>query len=148
MRCTHCLTWEQRAEFGKILVRVSSKIRIEYTTVLPEGLLLTASAGLCEILVMKFSALGKQLLSRFVTSLKLSSASSKRVKNFQGNVGWLMAMALKQLRLALADLCYQHQADAELNHPLMVRAVLRCTKKIPSKEQTCSSLHPSAEQSH
>lgn len=87
IRRTDCLTWEQRAEFGKVLVRVSSKITTERTTVLPEGLFLTASAGLCEILVMKFSALGKQLLSRFVTSLKFSSASSKRVKNFQGNVG-------------------------------------------------------------
>jgi len=51
---------------------VSSKITIVHTTVLPEGLFLIPSAALCEILVMKFSALRKQLLSRFVTSLKLS----------------------------------------------------------------------------
>lgn len=87
IRHTYSLTWEQRAEFGKLLVKVSSKISIVRTTVLPEGLFLILSAGLCEILVMKFSALGKQLLSRFVTSLKLSSASSKCVKNFQGNMG-------------------------------------------------------------
>lgn len=87
IRHTYSLTWEQRAEFGKLLVKVSSKISIVRTTVLPEGLFLILSAGLREILVMKFSALGKQLLSRFVTSLKLSSASSKCVKNFQGNMG-------------------------------------------------------------
>lgn len=87
IRHTHCLTWEQRAEFGKPLVKVSSKISAALPTLSPEGLFLIPSAGLCEILLMKFSALGKELLSRFVTSLKLSSASSKCVKNFQGNMG-------------------------------------------------------------
>lgn len=86
IRHIHCLTWQQRAQLGKRVVKVSSKISIVCTAVLPEGLLPILSTEQCEILVMKFSALGKQLLSRFVTSLKLSSASSKRVKNFQGNM--------------------------------------------------------------
>lgn len=38
IRHTHCLTWEQRAQFGKMLVKVSPKISREHT-LLPGGLL-------------------------------------------------------------------------------------------------------------
>lgn len=138
IRHTHCLTWEQRAQFGKLHVKVSPKISTAHTAVVPEGLLLIPSAGLCEILAMQCWAPGKQRLSRFVTSLKLSSASSKCVKNFQGNTGWRMAVALEQLKLALADLCFQREADARQTHPVTARAVLR-HKQFPRKEQT--SLH-------
>lgn len=87
IRHTHCLTWQQREQFGKLLVKVSSEISIVYFTALPEGLFPILSTALCEILVRKFSALGKKLPSRFVTNLKLSSAPSKCVKNFHGNMG-------------------------------------------------------------
>lgn len=51
-----------------------------------------------------------------------------------------MAVALEQLQLALADLCFQREADARQTHPVTARAVLR-HKQLPRKEKASSSLH-------